>query len=154
MKISFIGLGRMGRELVVHLIDAGHDVTVWNRSAPAAEEVGGAPKTDLALAIAIPLDLQASTPIARSIGMLEHPKTPLHMAIERPDTATTIETVSTTPPGRSAATKPSGTPIAIAKIMEANINCSVGHIRLASMVVTGSRVRNEVPKSPVASLAM
>jgi len=51
----------------------------------AAEEVGGAPKTDLALAIAIPLDLQASTPIARSIGMLEHPKTPLHMAIERPD---------------------------------------------------------------------
>ncbi len=40
MKISFIGLGRMGRELVVHLIDAGHDVTVWNRSAPAAEEVG------------------------------------------------------------------------------------------------------------------
>ncbi len=40
MRISFIGLGRMGRELVVHLIDAGHEVTVWNRSAPAAEEVG------------------------------------------------------------------------------------------------------------------
>ncbi len=40
MKISFIGLGRMGRELAIHLIDAGHDVTVWNRSAPAAEHVG------------------------------------------------------------------------------------------------------------------
>ena len=40
MRISFIGLGRMGRELVVHLIDAGHEVTVWNRSAPAAEEIG------------------------------------------------------------------------------------------------------------------
>ncbi len=40
MRISFIGLGRMGRELVAHLIDAGHEVTVWNRSAPAAEEVG------------------------------------------------------------------------------------------------------------------
>ncbi|NEN06004.1 NAD(P)-dependent oxidoreductase [Diaminobutyricibacter tongyongensis] len=40
MKISFIGLGRMGRELVVHLIDAGHEVTVWNRSAPAAEDAG------------------------------------------------------------------------------------------------------------------
>ncbi len=40
MKIAFIGLGRMGRELVVHLIDSGHDVTVWNRSAPAAEEIG------------------------------------------------------------------------------------------------------------------
>jgi 3-hydroxyisobutyrate dehydrogenase len=40
MRISFIGLGRMGRELVVHLIDAGHEVTVWNRSAAPAEEVG------------------------------------------------------------------------------------------------------------------
>ena len=40
MKISFIGLGRMGRELVVHLIDAGHEVTVWNRSAPATEDAG------------------------------------------------------------------------------------------------------------------
>jgi 3-hydroxyisobutyrate dehydrogenase len=37
MKIAFLGLGRMGRELVPHLLDAGHDVTVWNRSpAPAA----------------------------------------------------------------------------------------------------------------------
>jgi hypothetical protein len=57
-------------------------------------------------------------------------------------------------PGCSAAMKPSGTPITIANVMAANINCSVGHIRLAIMVVTGSRVRNEVPKSPVASLAM
>ncbi len=76
------------------------------------------------------------------------------MAIERPDTATTIEIVSTKLPGFSAATKPSGTPITIAKIMAAKISCSVGHIRLAIMVVTGSRVRNEVPKSPIASLAM
>ena len=76
------------------------------------------------------------------------------MAIERPDTATTIEIVSTMLPGCSAATNPSGTPITTAKIMAAKINCSVGHIRLAIMVVTGSRVRNEVPKSPIASLEM
>jgi 3-hydroxyisobutyrate dehydrogenase len=37
MRIAFLGLGRMGRELVSHLIDNGHDVTVWNRTASAAE---------------------------------------------------------------------------------------------------------------------
>ena len=31
MKIAFLGLGRMGTELALHLI-AGHDLTVWNRS--------------------------------------------------------------------------------------------------------------------------
>jgi 3-hydroxyisobutyrate dehydrogenase len=40
MKIAFLGLGRLGRELVVHLIDAGHDVTVWNRSPQPAEVLG------------------------------------------------------------------------------------------------------------------
>jgi 3-hydroxyisobutyrate dehydrogenase len=37
MRIAFLGLGRMGRELVAHLIDNGHDVTVWNRTASAAQ---------------------------------------------------------------------------------------------------------------------
>jgi 3-hydroxyisobutyrate dehydrogenase len=37
MRIAFLGLGRMGRELVAHLIEAGHDVTVWNRTASATE---------------------------------------------------------------------------------------------------------------------
>lgn len=36
MRIAFLGLGRMGRELVLHIIDAGHDVTVWNRSPERA----------------------------------------------------------------------------------------------------------------------
>jgi 3-hydroxyisobutyrate dehydrogenase-like beta-hydroxyacid dehydrogenase len=34
-KIAFLGLGGMGSRMVPHLIKAGHDVTVWNRS-PAA----------------------------------------------------------------------------------------------------------------------
>jgi len=57
MRIAFVGLGRMGGELVSHVIDAGHEVTVWNRNADkakpavdrgatlagsAAEAVGGA----------------------------------------------------------------------------------------------------------------
>src|SRR5688572_30088742 len=37
MKIGFIGLGQMGREMAARLLDAGHELTVWNRSAaPAA----------------------------------------------------------------------------------------------------------------------
>lgn len=33
MKLSFIGLGSMGNEMAKRLIEAGHDVGVWNRSA-------------------------------------------------------------------------------------------------------------------------
>jgi 3-hydroxyisobutyrate dehydrogenase-like beta-hydroxyacid dehydrogenase len=35
MRIGFIGLGQMGREMAARLIDAGHELTVWNRSAQA-----------------------------------------------------------------------------------------------------------------------
>ena len=38
-KIAFLGLGRMGRELVAHLIEDGFEVTVWNRTRAAAEPV-------------------------------------------------------------------------------------------------------------------
>jgi 3-hydroxyisobutyrate dehydrogenase len=37
MRIAFLGLGRMGRELVTHLILHGHDMTVWNRTESVAE---------------------------------------------------------------------------------------------------------------------
>lgn len=33
MKIGFCGLGRMGTAMVLRLLAAGHDVTVWNRTA-------------------------------------------------------------------------------------------------------------------------
>ncbi len=34
MKIGFLGLGKMGSGIASNLIRAGHEVTVWNRSAP------------------------------------------------------------------------------------------------------------------------
>lgn len=37
MKIAFLGLGRMGRELAAHVLAAEHELTVWNRTASAAE---------------------------------------------------------------------------------------------------------------------
>ncbi|MFC4244067.1 NAD(P)-dependent oxidoreductase [Gryllotalpicola reticulitermitis] len=42
MKIGFLGLGRMGRELVQHVIAGGNDVTVWNRTKSATEDAAAA----------------------------------------------------------------------------------------------------------------
>src|ERR1051325_1081152 len=41
MKIGLIGIGQMGREMSVRLIDAGHDLVVWNRSPAAAGKLAG-----------------------------------------------------------------------------------------------------------------
>ena len=37
MKVGFIGLGQMGREMAGRLLDAGHELTVYNRSSAATE---------------------------------------------------------------------------------------------------------------------
>ena len=36
MKIAFLGLGRMGTELALKLVDD-HELTVWNRTAEKTE---------------------------------------------------------------------------------------------------------------------
>src|SRR3546814_2771791 len=36
-KVAFIGLGVMGYPMARHLVKAGHEVTVWNRSADKAD---------------------------------------------------------------------------------------------------------------------
>ena len=42
MTIAFLGLGRMGRILARHILDDGHDLRVWNRTAGAADGLGRA----------------------------------------------------------------------------------------------------------------
>ena len=37
MKIAFLGLGNMGSHMARHLLRAGHDVTVWNRTLSKAD---------------------------------------------------------------------------------------------------------------------
>jgi len=37
MRIGFIGLGIMGRPMAGHLLAAGHELTVWNRSRPGID---------------------------------------------------------------------------------------------------------------------
>lgn len=40
-SIAMLGLGAMGSRMATRLIDAGHDVAVWNRSPAAAEPLAG-----------------------------------------------------------------------------------------------------------------
>ena len=36
-RVAFLGLGRMGRPMATRLVEAGHDVTVWNRTPAKCE---------------------------------------------------------------------------------------------------------------------
>ena len=67
--------------------------------------------------------------------------------------APTIDTVSIRLPGRRAARNPRVTPTEMAKVMAAKTSFSDGQTRAPISLVTGSRVRNEMPRSPVATLA-
>ena len=39
MQIAFLGLGKMGSAVARHLLGAGHDLTVWNRTPSRAEDL-------------------------------------------------------------------------------------------------------------------
>ena len=38
-KLGYIGLGNMGKPMSNRLLDAGKDLTVWNRTASKADEL-------------------------------------------------------------------------------------------------------------------
>lgn len=40
MQMGFIGLGNLGRAMVSRLVDQGHDLTLWNRTADKAQGLG------------------------------------------------------------------------------------------------------------------
>ena len=48
MKIGFIGLGQMGAAMASNLVQAGHDVTVWNRSPDKTEPLVAASREAMA----------------------------------------------------------------------------------------------------------
>jgi 6-phosphogluconate dehydrogenase len=45
MKIGYVGLGRMGKNMVLHLLEQGIEVVAWNRSPEPREEVAKAGAT-------------------------------------------------------------------------------------------------------------
>ena len=54
MRVGFIGLGIMGRPMAKHLIESGHELTVWNRSRPGIDALveAGAVEGDSAAEVA------------------------------------------------------------------------------------------------------
>ena len=84
MKIGFIGLGHMGAGMAARLCQAGHDVTVFNRSAPrmqpllaagakAAGSIGEACAVDVVFTMLADDNALADVVMGPS-GMLEHLK--------------------------------------------------------------------------------
>ena len=81
-RIGFIGLGIMGRPMARHLVDAGYEVTVWNRTQSKASELveagarlGSSPR-DVAARNDLIITIVADTPDVRQVilgpdGVLE-----------------------------------------------------------------------------------
>ena len=80
MHVAFLGLGKMGAPIARHLISAGHEVTVWNRSrnrAEALKEIGARiadspaqAADDAAIVFTMVLDDQALTHVVYESGLL------------------------------------------------------------------------------------
>jgi 3-hydroxyisobutyrate dehydrogenase-like beta-hydroxyacid dehydrogenase len=87
--IGFLGLGTMGREMARRLLDAGHDVVVWNRSADAVAPLvdagaSAAPSPAEALAAPISFSMLANDEAADAVLSAENlPGEPgrLHVAM-------------------------------------------------------------------------
>lgn len=45
MKLGYIGLGKMGKNMVLHLLEKGHEIVAWNRSPEPRAEVAAAGAT-------------------------------------------------------------------------------------------------------------
>ncbi len=39
MRVAFLGMGRMGRLTAAHILSAGHELTIWNRTPGRAAEL-------------------------------------------------------------------------------------------------------------------
>ena len=76
MKVAFLGLGIMGSRMARHLKDAGHDITVWNRSKAPRE---AAAKDGLATA-ATTADALADADVV--VTMLANPDVVRHVMLE------------------------------------------------------------------------
>ena len=71
-RVGFLGLGSMGQAMARHLIDAGHDVVVWNRSEGPRVELQRAGATAVetpreALAVDVSISMLANDPAADAV---------------------------------------------------------------------------------------
>jgi 3-hydroxyisobutyrate dehydrogenase len=75
MRVGFIGLGIMGRPMAKHLIDAGHSLTVWNRSQPGIDDVvahgalAGASPADVASKSEVVFTMVGDSPDVEAVAL-------------------------------------------------------------------------------------
>jgi 3-hydroxyisobutyrate dehydrogenase len=75
MRIGFIGLGIMGRPMAKHLMDAGHTLTVWNRSRPGIDELveagadEGASPSDVAAKSEVVFTMVGDSPDVEAVSL-------------------------------------------------------------------------------------
>ena len=69
MKIGFIGLGKMGGNMVKRLLRGGHDVAIWNRSREKTDEIA----KDGATPTYTVKDLVAALPSPRRVWVMVPP---------------------------------------------------------------------------------
>jgi 3-hydroxyisobutyrate dehydrogenase-like beta-hydroxyacid dehydrogenase len=93
VKIAFIGLGNMGSHMAGHLLRAGHDVTVWNRTPSKADELsskgakvaksaGEAAKEAEAVITMLADDAAVESAVLRSGGVLDSlPRNATHISM-------------------------------------------------------------------------
>jgi 3-hydroxyisobutyrate dehydrogenase len=78
MRIGFIGLGIMGKPMVKHLIGAGHELTVWNRSQPGIDEAvqagatAGASPADVAGKSEVVFTMVGDSPDVEAVSLGEN----------------------------------------------------------------------------------
>ena len=91
MKIGFIGLGNMGRAIAANLLEAGHDLTVWNRTEDKAEPLvragatlagspAGAANGEVVFTM-LSDDAAVSAVTFGEAGILSSPNNPLHVSM-------------------------------------------------------------------------
>ena len=77
MKIGFIGLGIMGKPMAKNLIKAGHELTVFNRSRPAVDELvacgakGAAAAAEVAKGAEVVMTMLPNSPHVKSVMLTD-----------------------------------------------------------------------------------
>jgi 6-phosphogluconate dehydrogenase len=66
MKLGYLGLGKMGKNMVLHLLEKGHEVVAWNRSPEPRSEVAAAG----AQAVETVEEVVAALPVPRVIWVM------------------------------------------------------------------------------------
>lgn len=131
-KIAFLGLGAMGIRMATHLIDAGYELTVWNRTHEATEDL----VAKGALAVASPAAAAIGSDAV--ISMVRDDDASRFVWLDKKEGA-----LSAMSPGAIAI---ESSTLTIAWVEELGNKCERAGIQFADAPVAGSRPQAEAAK--------